>query len=54
MTKCWFCGGEMGWENDSEIVDYGYEGDGIVAHLTCGNCPTDAYFVHKLGEEEDE
>lgn len=35
--KCWFCNSELIWGADFDFEDYGYEGEGIVATLSCSN-----------------
>lgn len=47
---CWFCGGEMRRNGDFSYEDYGMEGDGVIANLTCSNCGATAEF--SLGDEE--
>ncbi len=37
MSKCWFCGSELIWQNDFSYEDYGYDGEGIVAVLMCSD-----------------
>lgn len=54
MTNCWFCGGEMGWGADFDFEDYGLEGDGIVATLTCRECDATAEFYTAIKEEKVE
>lgn len=44
FCTCWFCGGEMIWGADFDFEDYGREGSGVVATLTCSNCGADAEF----------
>jgi len=51
MTNCWFCGTEMIWGGDHSFEDYGREGEGIVANLSCPNCK--AYAEFYSGEEDD-
>jgi len=53
MMNCWFCQGDMIWGADFSYEDYGLEGDGIVATLTCSECEAFAEFYTKP-EEEDE
>ena len=45
--KCWFCNSEMIWGCDFSFEDYGLEGDGIVATLTCSECEAYAEFYTK-------
>lgn len=54
MTKCWFCGAEMIWGADFDFEDYGIEGDGVIATLSCSNedCGATAEFMTKVKEEE--
>lgn len=37
MTKCWFCGAKMIWQNDFSFEDYLIDGDGVVAVLVCSD-----------------
>ena len=51
--KCWFCNSNLIWNNDFNFEDYGVEGEGIVAVLTCSECG--AFFEGYLrtdGEED--
>ena len=48
---CWFCGTEMIWGGDFDFEDYGLEGDGIVANLSCPGCGATAEF---MTEQEDD
>ena len=41
---CWFCNGYMIWGGDHTFEDYGREGDGIIANLTCAGCGALALF----------
>lgn len=52
MTNCWFCGSKMIWNSDFSFEDYGYEGEGVVAVLSCSNedCGVNAEFKSKLEE----
>lgn len=36
-TGCWFCGSEMILGCDFSFEDYGIEGEGIVASMSCSN-----------------
>ena len=49
--KCWFCNSELIWSSDFSFEDYGLEGDGIVANLSCSGC--NATFEGYLELEED-
>ena len=49
-NPCWFCGSEMFWGSDFSYEDYGLEGDGIVATLTCKGCEAYAEFYSKPEE----
>lgn len=51
MTNCWFCGAEMIWGSDFDFSDFGYEGDGIVAVLSCPCCGATAEFMSGSDEE---
>jgi transcription elongation factor Elf1 len=46
--SCWFCGSEMIWGCDFNFEDYGLDGDGIVATLTCSGCEATAEFYTKF------
>ena len=48
---CWFCGTEMIQGGDFDFEDYGLEGDGIVANLSCPGCGATAEF---MTEQEDD
>tara|TARA_Y100000385_G_C12761395_1_gene495243 strand:- start:368 stop:532 length:165 start_codon:yes stop_codon:yes gene_type:complete len=48
---CWLCGGKLIWGADFNAEEYGYEGEGIVATLTCSSCNADVTYV-LLQEEE--
>lgn len=56
-NKCWYCGGELVWNNDfdlfdvyPELEDY-YEG-GIVTYLTCSNCEASVEYTQKDLKED--
>lgn len=53
-TSCHFCGASMIWGGDHSFEDFGYEGDGIVANLSCSNedCGATAEFATKMEEEK--
>lgn len=48
--NCWFCGSKMIWGNDFSFEDYGIEGEGVVANLTCSGCGATAEFYTKQEE----
>lgn len=52
-TTCWFCGSEMIWGCDFSFDDYGYDGEGIVATLSCMNegCGATAEFCLRADDE---
>lgn len=50
--KCWFCGHELIWQSDFDFEDYGYEGEGIVAVLSCSHC--NAYVECMLSFNEED
>lgn len=54
MTNCWFCNSPMVWGCDYDFEDYGMEGNGIVATLTCSNelCGATAEFYTRIEEGE--
>ena len=51
MVKCWFCKEEMIWSNDFTFDEWGFEGEGLVAVLTCSGCGSEARFVQADSEE---
>lgn len=53
MATCWFCGSELIWGNDFSFEDYGLEGEGVVANLSCPSCGAVADFYSKFENEED-
>ena len=40
---CWFCAGQMIWGGDHTFEDYGHEGEGVIANLSCAECGAQAY-----------
>ena len=50
---CWLCGGKLIWGADFDAQDYGCEGDGIVATLSCSDCNANVTYV-LLNEDEEE
>jgi hypothetical protein len=36
---CYFCRGQLIWENDNRFEDYGISGEGQVVSLKCSKCP---------------
>jgi len=46
----------MIWGGDKDFSDFGYEGEGIVANLSCPNCGATAEFMTNIedGKGEDE
>lgn len=51
---CWFCGSELIWGSDFSFEDYGIDGEGIVATLTCSGCGADVEFRSSTDENYDE
>ena len=49
---CWLCGGRLIWGADFNPEDYGIEGDGIVATLTCSSCNAEVTNIQMHSEEE--
>tara|TARA_Y100000004_G_scaffold110626_1_gene124121 strand:- start:166 stop:336 length:171 start_codon:yes stop_codon:yes gene_type:complete len=47
---CWFCndGTKLIWGGDHDYEDYGLEGEGIVANLSCPKC--DSFVLAHSGE----
>ena len=54
MTNCWFCGCNMIWNSDFDYEDYGLDGDGIVAVLSCLNCEAFAEFYSGCSDKNDD
>jgi len=53
---CWHCGSDLIWGNDFDFEDYGYEGEGIISHLTCPNkqCNSWVEIYLPISKVEDE
>ena len=49
--SCFRCGEKMIWGGDHTYEDYGMDGDGIVANLSCSKCF--CLFYTPIDEEED-
>ena len=49
---CWFCGGQLVWDNDYNYDEVFGDGEGIVAMLHCTECGAGAWFIQH--DEEDE
>lgn len=47
-TTCWFCGCAMIWGGDNDFSDFGYDGEGVVANLSCPNCGATAEFTTEM------
>lgn len=56
MMNCWFCGPDQQliWGGDFDFQDYGLEGDGIIANLSCPKCGSYVEARTALNEEEVE
>lgn len=52
-TRCWYCGGELVWQNDFDYSDVYAEGEGIVTYLHCSNCGANVEYSLRMDEEED-
>ena len=52
--NCWFCGPDQQliWGGDHDFKDYGLEGNGIVANLSCPKCGS--YVEARTGPQEKE
>lgn len=46
---CWHCKSELIWNNDYSFEEAGYEGNGLLTHLSCSGCGA-FYEIHKLEE----
>jgi hypothetical protein len=42
---CYFCGTPLLWVEEQDKESYGYQGEGIVAHMTCTECNADVLFI---------
>lgn len=51
-VRCYWCNSEMIWGADFSFDDYEYEGEGVVAVLSCTNedCGSSAEFKSKSEE----
>ena len=49
---CWYCGGRLSWNSDSNYDEVFGEGEGIVSHLTCSSCGAEVQYS-LLDEGED-
>lgn len=56
QMSCYNCGGQLIWNNDFTYEDYGREGDGIVAVLSCedSDCDVDLVEVYMDNEKNEE
>lgn len=50
---CYECKQELTWGSDNDYEDYGYEGSGIVATLTCPNSVCNVEMVMVLISSEN-
>ena len=50
--NCHFCGGKTIWNADFSFDDYGYDGEGIIAVLTCTECEAEWNGFLPLESEE--
>ena len=50
--NCWFCNSKLIWNCDYSFEDYGMEGEGIIATLSCSGC--NALFEGYLSFESEE
>ena len=50
--RCFLCGGRCIWQNDFDLEDCGYEGQGIVHFYTCSKCGAE-YEVREVFEDEE-
>ena len=49
--NCWHCKAELIWNSDFNFEDYGLEGEGIVTHLSCPECPVNVDVFLPTDEE---
>ena len=54
MMNCWFCGPDQQliWGGDHDFEDYGLEGEGIIANLSCPKCGS--YVEARTGPQDEE
>lgn len=50
---CWYCGGQLIWDNDFDLDDiYGEgSGEGIVTFLHCRECGAEVQYTIEFEEE---
>ena len=51
---CWFCGGQLVWDNDYNYDEVFGDGEGIVAMLHCTECGAGAWFIQHDEEDEEQ
>ena len=55
MYECFHCGSRsVVWDSDFSYEDFGYEGEGIVQVLHCGNCGARIEYYISLEDEDGE
>ena len=56
MSKCWWCRGQLIWNNDYDASDYYDEGerDGIVTFLHCSECGAQVVYIPPRSDWEEE
>ena len=50
--KCWFCDGQLIWQNDFDTEDCGIDEEGIVSVLICSSCGANWEGVQIFEEQE--
>ena len=50
--NCHFCGEKVIWGADFSYEDFGLDGEGIIATLSCSKCPASYEAYLPLEEEE--
>lgn len=54
LYECFHCGQRsVAWQSDFMFEDYGYEGNGIVQNLLCGNCGAEIEYRIPLDDDEE-
>lgn len=51
---CWYCGGQLIWQNDYDYADIFGFGEGIVTDLECSKCGATVQYIKRDDEDEDE
>ena len=53
MYQCFHClTYAVGWDNDFDFDDFGYEGEGVVHICHCTNCGAEIEYIVRTDEKE--